>query len=147
MPMQQRSLRRAATTVEMAFVLGIFILFLFGLIEYCRFLYVRQMLVNASREGGRFAVVEPVTSTLEADTQARVKQYLNGLDKIHPNFKCLVYLSDTAGKNIGKASDAQFGQLIAVDLSLDYHPFLPNVLFMNNTYKLTTKCLMASEAN
>jgi hypothetical protein len=139
--------RRAATTVEMAFVLAIFILFFFGLMEYCRFVYVRQMLVNSAREGCRFAVVEPMSSTLEADTEVRVRKYLSGIDKTHPNFKCQVYLSDTSGNNIGKAADAQFAQLIAVDLEVDYSPFLPNILFLNNTYKLKSKCIMASEAN
>lgn len=49
--------RTAATVVETAFVLGIFMALLLGLVEFCRLLWVRQMCENAVRTGARYAVV------------------------------------------------------------------------------------------
>lgn len=53
--------RRGAATVEFALVVPIFILLLFGMIEFGRMIMVQQVIVNASREGARQAVVEGAT--------------------------------------------------------------------------------------
>jgi Flp pilus assembly protein TadG len=44
-------------------VAPIFMLFVFGIIEYGRMVMVQQILTNASREGARVAVLEGSTST------------------------------------------------------------------------------------
>ena len=49
--------RRGAAVVEMAFVLPIFLMFLFGIFEYARFLMMHQVLHNAARDAARWAVV------------------------------------------------------------------------------------------
>ena len=53
MRMRQRSnsRRRGATLVETAFVLSLCILFLLGIFEYGRFVFLRHVLTNAAREG------------------------------------------------------------------------------------------------
>jgi TadE-like protein len=48
--------RRGATTVETAIVLSIVFLFIFGILEYCRFLFFLEMAENAAREGARYAI-------------------------------------------------------------------------------------------
>lgn len=50
--------RRGAATVEFALVVPIFILLLFGMIEFGRMVMIQQVIVNASREGARRAVFE-----------------------------------------------------------------------------------------
>lgn len=50
-----RGLGQALT--EFAFVLPIFLLILYGIIEFGRYVYTVQMLNNAAREGARYAIV------------------------------------------------------------------------------------------
>lgn len=56
-----RQRRRGAAVVEFAVVVPIFVLFVFGLIEYGRMVMVQQILTNASREAARVAVLEGST--------------------------------------------------------------------------------------
>ncbi|MBA4067032.1 MAG: hypothetical protein C0501_25640 [Isosphaera sp.] len=49
--------RRGMTIVESALVLSVFLLLLFGMFEYCRFLLVLHVTNNAAREGARYASV------------------------------------------------------------------------------------------
>lgn len=56
-----RRVRRGAAVVEFAIVAPIFVLFVFGMIEYGRMVMVQQVLTNASREGARVAVLEGAT--------------------------------------------------------------------------------------
>ena len=142
----QKPKRSGTTVVETAVVIGIFLMLLFGIFEYARLLYTRQLVTNAAREGARYAVCNTYTSTVVADTQAVVKKYLGGMDSM-PNYKCLVYQADTSGNNVGAATDTQFGVYIAVDISLTYTPISPSFLFMNKTLTISSKCCMGSEAN
>ena len=54
-----RALRRrgGATTVEVSVVISVFLLFLFGIFEYCRFIFFMHVSTNAARDGARYAVV------------------------------------------------------------------------------------------
>jgi Flp pilus assembly protein TadG len=54
---RNRRPRRGATIVESALVLSVFLMLLFGMFEYCRFLLVLHVSNNAAREGARYAVV------------------------------------------------------------------------------------------
>ena len=56
-----RQRRRGAAVVEFAVVVPVFLLFVFGMIEYGRMVMVQQILTNASREGARVAVLEGST--------------------------------------------------------------------------------------
>ena len=67
-----RKKRRGAAVVEFAVVAPIFLLFVFGLIEYGRMVMVQQVLTNASREGARVAVLEGST---DADVVTAVVSY------------------------------------------------------------------------
>lgn len=145
--MQNRSKRRGAHAVEFAVVAIIFMLFFFGIMEYCRLIYVRQVVDNAAREGARYAVVNNLDTTVVADTKSYVQQKMVGLDTAMKNYACQVYLADSSGKNIGNAGDAQFGQYIAVQVDLDYSPVVPSTLFMGKTIKISSKSMMYSEAN
>ena len=65
----RRSLRRrAATIVEVAIVLQMFLLFLFGIFEYCRYLMLLQISTNAARDAARFAVVSSSNSQSQTFT-------------------------------------------------------------------------------
>lgn len=139
--------RRGAAVIEVAAVMIVFLLFLFGIMEYGRFVFVRQVVVNAAREGARYAVVNTTDTTMVTDTLAYVKQRMASVDKQASYYNAQVYLADQSGNNIGKAQDAQFGQYVAVQIDFDYNPILPTFLFMGKTIRISSKALMYSEAN
>ncbi len=139
--------RRAAHLVEMAAVVSVFLLFLFGIVEYCRFVFVRQVVVNAAREGARYAVVNTLDTTIVTDTQNYVKTRMAGLDKSVTGYSCQVYMADSNGNNVGYAGNAKFGEYVAVQIDCNYNAILPNFFFLGNTIKISSKSLMYSEAN
>jgi Flp pilus assembly protein TadG len=119
----------------------------FGIMEYGRFVFVRQVVVNAAREGARYAVVNVTQTNMVTDTLALVKQRMAGVDKQASSYTCQVYLADQNGNNIGSAANAQFGQYVAVQIDFDYRPILPSFLFLGQTIRISSKALMYSEAN
>jgi Flp pilus assembly protein TadG len=144
---QRPSNRSGAYLVELALVVSIFFLFLFGILEYSRLVFVRQVVINAAREGARFAVVNVTDANLDNDTKAYVKTRMCGLDAQTSYYNCQIYLSDSSGANIGTASNAAFGQYIAVQVDYDYTPIMPSFLHMSSTIHITSRDLMYSEAN
>src|SRR5687768_2436293 len=54
--------RRATAAVEFAIVAPVFLLLVFGMIEYGRMVMVQQIITNASREGARTAVLDGATT-------------------------------------------------------------------------------------
>lgn len=67
---KSRRSRIGAAVVEFAFIAPLMILLTMGMLEIGRMVMVKQLLINASREGARLAVL-PTTSTLEVETQVR----------------------------------------------------------------------------
>lgn len=70
---RRNSNRRGAATVEFALIAPVFLLLVFGIIEFGRMLMVQQVLTNATREGARRATVEGVTP---AEVESIVRIYL-----------------------------------------------------------------------
>lgn len=141
------SLRRGTTLVETAFIITLAAMFLFGIIEFARFIFVRQVADNAAREGARYAVVHATNSGLEDDTKAVVLQRMAGVHNGVRNFVIKVYKANDAGAYAGSPESADFGTNIAVEISCDYDPVLPAFLFLGNTIPIKAKVLMNSEAN
>jgi Flp pilus assembly protein TadG len=139
--------RTGATAVETAAVVVVFLMLLFGILEYCRLLYVQQVVQNAAREGARYAIVNSYNATVVTDTQAKVLGYMGGLDKTMASYSCQVYAADVNGNNIGSPQNQPFGAYICADVSLNYSPIVPSLLFMNKTLTIRSKCCMGSEAN
>lgn len=59
---RNRRPRQGAATVEFAIVAPLFILLVFGMIEYGRMVMVQQLITSAGREGARLGVLEGVTN-------------------------------------------------------------------------------------
>jgi TadE-like protein len=55
-------MQRGQALVEFAFVLPIFLLLIYSIIEFGRYVYTVQILNNAAREGARYAIVHGSTS-------------------------------------------------------------------------------------
>ena len=138
--------RRGATAVELAFVIAIFVLILFGILEYCLIVYTYNVVENAAREGARYAVVNSSDPNLVVDTQNVVKNFMGGLDTKMTGYNCDVYMADASGTMTGAATSAQFGQYVCVDVKVNYVPITP-VLIHLTTITLRSKSSMGSEAN
>lgn len=94
------SRRRGSAVIETAAVMIVFILILFGVVEYCRYIFLRQLVDNAAREGGRYAVVHSYDDTVEADTKAQILTKMNGMDKVVKNFTIQIYHADSSGARV-----------------------------------------------
>jgi Flp pilus assembly protein TadG len=98
---QQLSSRRTgAAIVETVLTISVFLLFLFGVVEYCRYISMRQVADAAVREGARFAVVNTTDANLVTDVQNLVTQRMSGLDTKVKNFVVSVYSADVNGNKI-----------------------------------------------
>ena len=77
MKAQTLTSRSGVTTVEFAIVAPIFLMLVFGLIEFGRMMMVQQSLTNAAREGCRTAVL--ATTINSSDVEAAVRDYLQSV--------------------------------------------------------------------
>jgi Flp pilus assembly protein TadG len=113
MKLRRAARRRGTTIVETALVLAVFCMLLFGVFEYCRFLYVQHVVHNAARDGARYAVVnvdKPATfdatdyTDASGTTFANIQKYttarLGGADKQLSNYKVAVYAVDPTGLSL-----------------------------------------------
>lgn len=122
--------RRGAALVEFAVVAPIMFLFVFGIIEYGRAVMVQQVLVNASREAARAAVLDGANVN---EIRADVTAYLQGA------------AVNAGGANVrfepGNPSSAGFGEpvTVTVDVPFSEVSWLPSPLFIGGrTLSATT---------
>lgn len=100
--------RGGATTVETAVTISVFLLFLFGLFEYCRFIFFMQVSTNAARDAARYAVVnmdkplnfDYVNTVHGGVTFLSIKNYtdyrLSTNDKMLENYTVEIFPCDNA---------------------------------------------------
>jgi Flp pilus assembly protein TadG len=131
--------------VEAAIVLNLFLLLMFGVMEYGRFVMQGQVLINAAREGARYATVN-TNSLSTAQIQSYVTSYLAG--QIPSNLVINVYQADpVTGANAGPWTGASTGVPIAVEITGKYQPMLPITSILPGPVPLFAKCITFSEAN
>jgi Flp pilus assembly protein TadG len=143
--------RRAATLVETAFVISIALLFLFGIFEYCRFIFLLQVCENAAREGARYAVSRTGDGVTDATAiQNYVTDRMEGRQSDLSGFAVTV---DNVDPSTGNAipntnwNDAPFGGAIMVRVSGTYVPMLPSFLHTQTSIPIRATSMMSSEAN
>jgi len=147
-----RPARPGATLVESALIISLFLMILFGIFEYGRFVMTKQLMDNAARTGARWAVANTMSGTT-AQVQAVVNTAMgpaaNQLVGYSQSSSISVYAADSSGNQISGATwgNVTFGSNIAVVITGTYRPILPNFLHMNSTITVTAKAVMASEAN
>src|SRR5947209_17575874 len=83
--------RRGATAVEVAVVVSVLMFLLLAIFEYGRYVMLEHMLINAVREGARYALAHSQDATVVDDTKALVKQKLAGQDKQLPDLAVTVF--------------------------------------------------------
>ena len=65
-----------ASVVEFAILAPLFVVLLFGLVEFGLAIYSKGMITNASREGARFGVVYSTPRKTDAEITSKVQEYL-----------------------------------------------------------------------
>lgn len=65
--------RTGASAVEMAIVLPVFLMVVFGIIEFGRAMMVAQLVTNAAREGARLAIIDGSTNPV---VETSIKEFL-----------------------------------------------------------------------
>jgi Flp pilus assembly protein TadG len=145
--------RRGAAAVEAALVLPVVCMFLFGVLEYGRYVMTMQMLTNAAREGARYAMIHPQPVTVAGTTYGNANSDVTSVINTAMAGQSLgsqtisIYLSDTLGNNIGTWTNAQAGQSICVQISGNYVPVIWKLLQLSSSFSVSVKAVMRSESN
>ena len=128
-----RRYRRAAAAVEFAVVAPVFLLLVFGMIEYGRMVMVYQVITNASREGARAAVLDGATTS---SVTTAVNNYLTA--------GAVSGATVTVSPN--PPSGAQNGDPVTVTVSIPFSQvsWLPSPMYLGGT-TLTSATVMRRE--
>jgi len=126
----KRAARRGTAAVEAAFVLPMTLLFLFGIIEYGRYVMTLQVVTNAARSGARYALahVNPVIlagvtyGNNTSDVQNVVTTAMGGQSLSSQSVQ--VFASDPLGNNLGSWNSATPGESVAVQITGNYLPMI-----------------------
>ncbi|MEX0818548.1 MAG: TadE family protein [Pirellulaceae bacterium] len=127
--------QRGAAAVEFAVVAPVFVLLLFGMIEYGRMVMVQQMLTNATREGARRAVLD---GTSESHVKATVKDYLASGN---------ILVNDNEISVTPDPVTAVLGDPVTVSMSIPFSrvSWLPSPMFLGNT-NMSSSSVMRRES-
>jgi Flp pilus assembly protein TadG len=110
-----------AAAVEFAFVLLPLLLLVFGIIEFGFYMFNRQILTNACREGARYGVV----SRTPRHTVEEIKNVVTGFSENHMILSGNPHISF----NNVSACTATFGSDLLIDANYNYKLLLlPNFL-------------------
>ena len=127
--------RRAAAAVEFAIVAPVFLLMVFGMIEYGRMVMVYQVLTNASREGARAAVLDGATTS---SVQTAVQSYMTAA--------MISGATVTVAPN--PPSNAEYGDPVTVTVSIDFNQvsWLPSPMYLGGK-SLSSATVMRRETS
>jgi Flp pilus assembly protein TadG len=148
-----RRARRGGAVVEAALVLPVVLMFLFGILEYGRYVMMLQVLTNAAREGARYAQIhtQPVTvggttsGNATSDVTNVVNKALAGQQLSSQTVS--IYASDTQGNNLGTWTNTQAGQSVCVQISGNYPVIITSFIKLPITIPVVARAVMRSESN
>ena len=145
-----------ASAVEMAIVLPLLVMVVFGLIEFGLLLYNQQVITNASREGARAAIVGDCDHRLtDPQISQIVKDYC--IDPKDATKKRLITFGATNNPptvNVNPSpsnctqggSGLKTGDDVAVTVTYDYTFLVPSLLGFDPTKQLGAKTDMKMES-
>lgn len=167
--------RRGMTIVESALVLTVFLMLLFGIFEYCRFIYVLQVTNNAAREGARYASVNVNNSSVTYNSVvAYTTQMMSNAQYNISGYQATVYAVDPTGLTLSPPviraatsstasppvypspfsptdpnavswNSAPFPNRIAVTVQGTYKPALPSLLAMPASIPIYITAMLGAE--
>jgi Flp pilus assembly protein TadG len=100
---RRRGLRRGGAILEMSLTLGLLLNLTFGMVEFGYYMYVKNELSNAAREGVRAGMVPGAANT---DVTTAVTNALAGCS--FPSGSCTTSITDTSGNSLDVSSAAQY---------------------------------------
>ena len=100
---RSRLRRRGAVTVEMALVLPIFTMLVFGIIEFGRGFMIMQLVTNAAREGCRRGIIDGSTNT---DVTNYIQTFMQNSGNVAPaNTTVTITVTPAAGNPANPSSN------------------------------------------
>lgn len=128
---------RGAAATEFALLLPVFLMILFGIIEFGMIMYGREVVTNAAREGARAGIVQGPPKRTPGEITTIANSYLTGtgVNQADVTFT-------PAG--VGLASP----NTLTVTAQYNYRfliPYIPNVLGIPNPLVITTQAVMRHE--
>ena len=135
--------QRGAAAVEFAVVAPVFVLLIFGMIEYGRMVMVQQMLTNASREGARRAVLEGATDN---DVRDVVTDYLSPAHIPVTTSDITIMVGDPAA--VASLTTAEFGDPIHVKVGINFGQvsWLPSPMYLSSNTRMEATSVMRKES-
>jgi Flp pilus assembly protein TadG len=124
-----------------------------GILEYGRFVMTLQVLTNAAREGGRYALAHTEPVTIQGTTYGNAtSDVTNIVNKFSAGQKLTgqttqVYASDTFGNNQGLWTDAGVGKSICVRIAGNYNFVVPKILHLPSSIPVVAQAVTRSEGN
>ncbi|MDP3181830.1 MAG: TadE/TadG family type IV pilus assembly protein [Desulfobaccales bacterium] len=70
--------QKGAAGLEFAIIAALFLMIIFGIIEFGLIMYAKGIITNAGREGARFGVIYSSPRKTDPEIQAKVQDYLQG---------------------------------------------------------------------
>ena len=139
--------------VEAALVLPIVIMFLFGILEYGRYVMMLQILTNAAREGARYAVTHtnPVTisgttyGNATTDVTNTINKAMAGTSLSSQNVQ--FYTSDSLGNNLGAGPTRKPASPSASGSRATIRSCWARCCFCRRRIPVVAQCVMRSESN
>jgi hypothetical protein len=135
--------QRGAAAVEFAVVAPVFVLLIFGMVEYGRMVMVQQMLTNAAREGARRAVLE---GAKENDVRKVIENYLKPAGIKVSNNDITFQVGDPAVA--GSLDSAEFGDPIHISVGVDFGTvsWLPSPMYLSSGTRMSATSVMRKES-
>jgi Flp pilus assembly protein TadG len=140
--------RKAVAAVEFAVVLPLLMTIVMGIIECGRLMSAEEILINASREGARLAVLGgstmgTSTSTGPYEVNYRVRQSLDGAAV---SSACATITVTDLDRSITDLPDADVGDRIQVSVSIPFAAVAWCTPWFFGGANLSTNCIMRKEA-
>jgi Flp pilus assembly protein TadG len=134
--MLKRNERGAAAT-EFALLLPVFLMILFGIIEFGMIMYGREVVTNAAREGARAGIVQGPPKRTSGQITAIANSYLTGTG---------INQADVTFTSVGVGLASP--NTLTVTAVYNYRfliPYIPNVLGVPNPLVIQTQAVMRHE--
>lgn len=134
----QRDNEQGAVLVEFALVIGLFMLLVFGMVDYGLGVNSLTQLNNAGREGARLATVNP-------DETAVRQKILDSISKLDTAELTITIKCEDPGGNpcagTGLIDDATTGDTVIVQLDYKYKMITPLPNFINDDGKFDLRSI------
>lgn len=128
---------RGVAAAELALILPVLLLILFGIIEFGMIMYSREVVTNAVREGARAGIVQGPPKRTEADIIAIATTYLTGTG-VRPADVTFTVTGEmlTSPANLTVTATYSYRFLI---------PYVPTIMGIPSTLPLTARTVMRHE--